>query len=162
MSTTAEKSAPEDTLRPLYDAAFCIVAARFNESIVNPLITGASASLREHGVADSAIDIVRVAGAFEVPLAAQVAARSGRYDGIVALGAVIRGGTPHFEYVSGECMAGLTRVMLDTGMPLGNGVLTVDTVQQALDRAGGVEGNKGAEAALAALEMVHVKRELGS
>jgi 6,7-dimethyl-8-ribityllumazine synthase len=161
MSTTAAKSAPEEIVRPLYDAAFCIVAARFNDDIVEPLIRGAEATLQNHGVAQSAIEVIRVAGAFELPLAAKAAARSGRYDGIVALGAVIRGGTPHFEYVSGECMAGLSRVALDTNVPIGNGVLTVDTVEQAVDRAGGVEGNKGAEAALAALEMVHVIRDMG-
>ena len=110
----------------------------------------------------SAIDIFRVAGAFEVPQAALKAARSGQYDGIVALGAVIRGGTPHFEYVSGECMAGLTRVALDCEIPLGNGVLTVDTAEQAAERAGGAEGNKGEEAALAVAELVSLAREIGS
>jgi len=162
MVDTPAKTAPHGNLRPLYDAAFCIVAARFNEAIVEVLIEGARDELHEHGVTDSAVDVVRVAGAFELPLAVQKLAQTGRYDGIVALGAVIRGGTPHFEYISGECMAGLTRVALDASIPIGNGVLTVDTVAQATDRAGGTEGNKGAEAALAAIEMVHVLRDLGA
>jgi len=155
------KHAPEEPQGRLYDAAFCVIAARFNDAIVSELIAGAVDTLTRYGVSRSGIDIVRVAGAFELPLAAQKAAASGRYDGLIALGAVIRGGTPHFEYVSGECMAGLTRVALDSGIPLGNGVLTVDTVTQASDRAGGTEGNKGAEAALAVIEMVHVVRDFG-
>ncbi len=135
---------------------------RFNGAIVERLIAGAQSALERCGVRRSAIEVLRVAGAFELPLAAQKAARTQRFDGIVALGAVIRGGTPHFEFVSGECMAGLTRVALDCDMPLGNGVLTVDTVEQALERAGGSEGNKGEEAALAAAELVALARELGS
>ena len=161
MTDSVEKSAPAETQRQLYDASFCIVAARFNEAIVGALLAGAKDTLLRYGVSASAIDVLRVAGAFELPLAAQKAAETGRYDGLIALGAVIRGGTPHFEYVSGECMAGLSRVTLEAGIPLGNGVLTVDTVTQATDRAGGSEGNKGAEAALAAIEMVHVIRDLG-
>ena len=161
MTNSIEKTAPAEQQRQLHDAAFCIVAARFNDDIVSLLIAGAEETLLRFGVSRSAIDVVRVAGAFELPLAAQAAAATGRYDGLIALGAVIRGGTPHFEYVSGECMAGLSRVALDTGVPLGNGVLTVDTVTQATDRAGGCEGNKGSEAALAAIEMVHVVRDFG-
>lgn len=158
--TEIDKSHPDAQALTLYDASFCIVAARFNAAIVDKLVDGALAALTACGVSDSAVDVVRVAGAFEVPLAVQKAARSGRYDGVIALGAVIRGGTPHFEYVSGECMAGLTRVMLDCDIPLGNGVLTVDTVEQALERAGGSEGNKGEEAALAAAEMLTLARQL--
>lgn len=157
---TIEKSHPEELSRQLYDASFCIIAARFNGHIVEKLVAGARAALERCGVSDSAITVLRVAGAYELPLAAQKAARSGRFDGIVALGAVIRGGTPHFEFVSGECMAGLTRVSLDCDLPLGNGVLTVDTVEQALERAGGSEGNKGEEAALAAAELVSLTRAL--
>ncbi|MEE4184998.1 MAG: 6,7-dimethyl-8-ribityllumazine synthase [Gammaproteobacteria bacterium] len=161
MTDSVEKTAPAAPQRQLYDASFCIVAARFNDSIVSALIAGAKDTLLRYGVSASAIDVLRVAGAFELPLAAQKAAATGRYDGLIALGAVIRGGTPHFEDVSGECMAGLSRVALETGIPMGNGVLTVDSVTQATDRAGGSEGNKGAEAALAAIEMVHLVRDLG-
>lgn len=160
MNDSIQKSHPQELARQLYDASFCIVAARFNSDIVEKLVAGAQAALGRCGVSDSAITVLRVAGAYELPLAAQKAARSGRFDAVVALGAVIRGGTPHFEYVSGECMAGLTRVSLDCDIPLGNGVLTVDTIEQALERAGGAEGNKGEEAALAAAELVSLVRSL--
>jgi len=160
MSKTLEKSHPGELRLQLYDASFCIIAARFNGEIVDKLVTGAKAALQSCGVSESSITVLRVAGAYEIPLAAQKVARTDRYDGIVALGAVIRGGTPHFEYVSGECMAGLSRVSLDNDIPLGNGVLTVDTIEQALDRAGGAEGNKGEEAALAAAELVSLIRAL--
>ncbi len=162
MADTPEKSHPTELPRQLYDATFCIVAARFNGAIVAELVAGARAALQRCGVSSSAIELLQVAGAYELPLAAQKAARTGRFDGIVALGAVIRGGTPHFEFISGECMAGLTRVSLDNDIPLGNGVLTVDTVEQALERAGGAEGNKGEEAALAVAELVALARELDS
>lgn len=155
-----QKSHPDELARQLYDASFCIVAARFNDAIVAKLIAGALDALGRCGVSESAVTVLRVAGAYELPLAAQKAARTGRFDGIIALGAVIRGGTPHFEYVSGECMAGLTRVSLDCDIPLGNGVLTLDTIEQAIERSGGSEGNKGEEAALAAAELVSLVREL--
>jgi len=155
------KSHPDELRYRLYDASFCIIAARFNGAVVEKLITGATTALQQSGVNPSAIEVMRVAGAFELPLAAQMAARTQRFDGIVALGAVIRGGTPHFEFISAECMAGLSRVALECNMPLGNGVLTVDSIQQALERAGGAEGNKGAEAALAAAELVTLQRGLG-
>jgi 6,7-dimethyl-8-ribityllumazine synthase len=161
MTTAPVKSQPDEIRRNLYDASFCIVAAQFNGDIVTRLVDGARAALLRNGVAESAIVIVPVPGAFEVPLAAQRVARSGRFDGIVALAAVVRGGTPHFDYVSSESIGGLGRVALEGDLPVGNGVLTVDTMQQAIDRAGGVEGNKGEEAALAAVEMVHTLRELG-
>lgn len=161
MSATPEKSRPAETRRQLFDSAFCIVAARFNEEVVSALVEGARAALLRHGVAESAIVLVQVPGAFEVPLAAQRAAQSGRFDGIVALATVVRGGTPHFDYVSAESIGGLGRVALDCSIPIGNGILTVDTMQQAVDRAGGSEGNKGEEAALAAIDMVHVLRDLG-
>lgn len=162
MNTTPEKRPPEELRRRLYGASFCIVAARFNAEIVEALTRGARAALSRNGVADSAIKVVSVPGAFEVPLAAQQAARTGRFDGIVALAAIVRGGTPHFEYVSSQSIGGLGRVSLDCGIPIGNGILTVDTIQQAIDRAGGSEGNKGEEAALAALEMVQLLRDLGA
>jgi len=158
---TVEKSHPEELARQLYDASFCIIAARFNSDIVERLVDGARAALERAGVRPSAIEVLRVAGAYELPFAEQRAARTGRFDGIVALGAVIRGGTPHFEFISSECMAGLTRVSLDCDIPLGNGVLTVDTPAQAAERAGGKDGNKGEEAALAAAELVCLARQLG-
>jgi 6,7-dimethyl-8-ribityllumazine synthase len=161
MSKLPEKSRPNEVRRQLYDASFCIVAARFNADIVDALITGARKALLDNGVAESAIEVMHVPGAFEVPLAAQRAATSGRFDGIVALAAIVRGGTPHFDYVSAESIGGLGRVALECNIPVGNGVLTVDDMQQALDRAGGSEGNKGEEAALAVVEMVHLFRELG-
>jgi 6,7-dimethyl-8-ribityllumazine synthase len=162
MTDTPEKSRPEAVRRQLYDASFCIVAARFNADIVEELLAGARRALQENGVAESAIELVYVPGAFEVPLAAQRAARSGRFDGIVALAAIVRGGTPHFEYVSAESIGGLGRVALECDIPIGNGILTVDTMQQAVDRAGGSEGHKGEEAALAAVEMVSMLREFGN
>jgi len=161
MNQTPEKRHPEELHRQLYNAAFCIVAARFNADIVEPLTDGARTALLRNGVAESAIEVITVPGAFEVPLAAQWAARSGRFDGLIALGAIVRGGTPHFDYVSSESIGGLGRVALDCNIPVGNGILTVDTMQQAVDRAGGAEGNKGEEAALAAIEMVHLLREKG-
>ncbi len=162
MKTIPEKNQPEEIRRHLYDASFCIVAARFNAEIVDELISGARTALLRHGVAASAIHELSVPGAFEVPLAAQRAARSGRFDGIVALAAIVRGGTPHFDYVSAESIGGLGRVALECDIPVGNGVLTVDTMQQAVDRVGGAEGHKGEEAALAAIEMVHLLREMGA
>jgi 6,7-dimethyl-8-ribityllumazine synthase len=162
MTKLPEKSRPETVRRQLYDASFCIVAARFNADIVDVLVAGAREALLANGVADSAIEVIHVPGAFEVPLAAQRAARSGRFDGIIALAAIVRGGTPHFDYVSAESIGGLGRVALECDIPVGNGVLTVDSMQQAVDRAGGSEGHKGAEAAEAAIEMVHLLRDLGS
>jgi 6,7-dimethyl-8-ribityllumazine synthase len=162
MANTPVKSQPQEIQRRLHDASFCIIAARFNASIVDVLVAGARAALERHGVASSAIEVLTVPGAFEVPLAAQSAARSKRFDGIVALAAVVRGGTPHFDYVSSESIGGLGRVALDCNIPIGNGILTVDTMQQAVDRAGGSEGHKGEEAALAAVEMVLLQRDLGA
>jgi 6,7-dimethyl-8-ribityllumazine synthase len=130
-----------------------ILATRWNDFIVDRLVKGAVGTLTQHGVRSGDITLVQVPGAYELPLAASRAATSGRFDLLVALGAVIRGATAHFEYVAGECAGGLTRVSLDTGMPVGFGVLTVDTLDQAIERAGTKAGNKGVEAALAALEM---------
>jgi 6,7-dimethyl-8-ribityllumazine synthase len=144
------------------DARFCILAARFNDRIVEDLIRGALDALKRHGVAEAAIDIVRVPGAFELPLAARKVARMRHYDGLIALGVVIRGATPHFDYVCGECAAGLNRVSLEFEVPLGFGVLTCDTVDQAIERSGVKHGNKGADAALAALEMVSLLRQIVS
>lgn len=144
------------------NARFCIVASRFNSFIVDHLIAGATETLLRHGASESDIDLVKAPGAFELPLAVQKVAGSGRYDAIIAIGAVIRGGTPHFEYVAGECVKGLSSVALQHGIPVAFGVLTVDTLEQAIERAGTKAGNKGAEAALSALEMVNLLRELAA
>ena len=150
----------EGDFTPLQDARFALVAARFNSFIVQNLINGAVDALHRHGVPDSQIDLIWTPGSFELPLAAQRLAASERYDGIIALGAVIRGGTPHFEYVAGECVKGLASVSLGYNLPVGFGVLTVDTIDQAVERAGTKAGNKGAEAALSVLEMVSLLRRL--
>ena len=142
------------------DARFAIVAARFNEFIVESLIKGALHCLRQHGAADGEIEIFRVPGAFEMPIAIDKVAATRRFDGIVALGAVIRGGTPHFDYVAGECVKGITAASLKHGIPIGNGVLTVDTIEQAIERAGTKAGNKGEEATLAVIEMVSLLRRI--
>lgn len=142
------------------DGRFAIVAARFNEFIVESLIRGALHGLRQHGVADADIEIIRVPGAFEMPLAVDKVAATRRFDGVVALGAVIRGATPHFDYVAGECVKGLSAASAKSGVPVGNGVLTVDTIEQAIERAGTKAGNKGEEAALAVIEMVSLLRRI--
>ncbi len=142
------------------DARFAIVASRFNSFIVESLVKGAIDALRRHGVQDEAIELIKVPGAFELPLAAQRLATADRYDAIIALGAVIRGGTPHFDYVAGECTKGLATVSMDNDIPVGFGVLTVDSIEQAVERAGTKAGNKGAEAALSVLEMVSLLRFL--
>jgi 6,7-dimethyl-8-ribityllumazine synthase len=133
---------------------FALVVGRWNSFVVEHLVEGAIDTLRRHGIADSQISIIRSPGAFEIPLVCKKAAQSGNYDAIVALGAVIRGGTPHFEYVAGECTKGISQVSLDSGIPIAFGVLTVDSIEQAIERSGTKAGNKGAEAALSALEMV--------
>ena len=134
---------------------FAIVVARFNHDVTEPLLDGARRTLREVRRRD--VDVVWVPGAFELPLVAhRRSPRSGGVDAVICIGAVVRGDTPHFEYVAGECAAGLTRVALDTGVPVVFGVLTVDTHEQAVDRIGGKEGHKGEEAAATAIEMVAV------
>ena len=142
------------------DVRVACVAARFNDFVVEPLLRGALDALNRHGVTDKQIEIVRVPGAFEIPIVARKLALSRRYDAIIALGAVIRGDTPHFDYVAGECASGLARVALESDVPVVFGVLTTDTVEQATDRAGGKAGNKGADAALTAIEMVSLLRKL--
>jgi 6,7-dimethyl-8-ribityllumazine synthase len=144
------------------DARFCIIAARFNDSIVEDLVRGALDALRRHGVPEGAVDLVRVPGAFELPLAARRVTRVRQYDALIALGVVIRGATPHFDIVCNECAAGLNRVSLEQDIPIGFGVLTCDTIDQAVERSGAKHGNKGADAALAAIEMVNLLRTLGS
>lgn len=133
---------------------FAVVVGRWNSFVVESLVNGALDTLRRHGVAEDRITIVRAPGAFEIPLVCQKLARQQKFDAIIALGAVIRGGTPHFEYVAGECTKGLAQVMMESGVPVSFGVLTVDTIEQAIERAGTKAGNKGAEAAASALEMV--------
>lgn len=142
------------------DARFAIVASRFNEFIVESLIKGALHCLRQHGAADGDIEIIRVPGAYEMPIAVEKIAATRRFDGIVALGAVIRGGTPHFDYVAGECVKGINAAALKHGIPIGNGVLTVNTIEQAIERAGTKAGNKGEEATLAVIEMVNLLRRI--
>lgn len=137
-----------------------IVAARFNNLIVDRLVEGAVDQLVRHGVGADDITLVRVPGAFELPLAARRIANSGKHAGIVAVGAVIRGATPHFDYVAGQCAAGIAAVMNELGIPVGFGVLTVDTIEQALERAGTKAGNKGADAALTVLEMMDLLERL--
>lgn len=140
---------------------FAIVVSRFNSFIVDALLEGAVGTLQRIGqVSDKDITIVRVPGAYELPLTAKKVAESGKYDAVIAIGAVIRGGTPHFDFVAGEANSGLARVAMDTGVPVAFGVITTDTDEQAIDRAGVKHGNKGAEAALSALEMVNVLEQL--
>jgi 6,7-dimethyl-8-ribityllumazine synthase len=138
-----------------------LVASRFNAEVVDRLVQGAVEALVAHGADPASLELVRVPGAFDLPTVARRMAQSGRCDAIVALGAVIRGETPHFDYVAGECAAGLARVASETGVPVAFGVLTTEDEEQALARAGGREGNKGADAALAAVELASLLRKLG-
>ncbi len=142
------------------DLRFAILAARFNDFVVEPLVRGALDALKRHGATEKQIEIVRVPGAFDMPIVARKLALSRRYEALIALGAVIRGQTPHFDYVAGECASGMARIALESGIPIAFGVLTTDTVEQAIDRAGGKAGNKGADAALTALEMANLLRRL--
>lgn len=143
-------------------ARYAIVVARFNSFIVDKLLEGALDVLRRHGVKDADITVVKAPGAFELPVLTRNVLATGAYDAVIALGAVIRGGTPHFDYVAGECVKGLSIVSLDSRIPVAFGVLTVDTIEQAIERAGTKAGNKGAEAALSAIEMVSVIGKLSS
>ncbi len=142
------------------DARFGIAVSRFNAFITEPLLMGALDVLHRHAVPCAHIEIVRAPGAFELPLVVQRMAGLGQYDAIIALGCVIRGGTPHFEYVANETTKGLAAVMLDQEIPIAFGVLTTDNIEQAIERAGTKAGNKGAEAAFSALEMVSLMRQL--
>ncbi|MGH8978256.1 MAG: 6,7-dimethyl-8-ribityllumazine synthase [Acidimicrobiia bacterium] len=137
---------------------FAIAVARFNRDITDALLDGARRTLEKFGAAQ--VDVVWVPGAFELPLVARRLARTGWADAVICIGAVVRGDTPHFDYVAGECAAGITRVSLDTGVPVIFGVLTVDTREQAIERIGGKEGHKGEEAAATAIEMVALLRAL--
>lgn len=152
---------PELSGRPRPRGRVAILVSRYNELITAKLLDGALASCREAGVSPDDVDVVWVPGAFELPAVAEAAARTGRYACLVALGAVVRGDTPHFDYVAGEAARGLGAVATGHAMPVAFGVLTVDTMQQALDRAGGSAGNKGHEAASAALEAADVIAQIG-
>ncbi len=138
-----------------------IVVGRWNSFVVEHLLEGAIDTLRRHGVAEKQITIVRAPGAFEIPLVCKKVAAAGKVDAIIALGAVIRGGTPHFEYVAGECTKGIAMVSMEFGIPVSFGVLTVDSIEQAVERSGTKAGNKGEEAAMSALEMVSLLQQLG-
>jgi 6,7-dimethyl-8-ribityllumazine synthase len=142
------------------DLRIAIVAARFNETIVEGLVRGAVDALLRHGASEKQIELVRVPGAFDLPFAVRKVAASRRPDAIVALGAVIRGATPHFDYVAGQCAAGLARAAEDSGVPVAFGVLTTDTIEQAVERSGTKAGNKGADAALCAVEMANLLKRL--
>jgi len=142
------------------NARFCLVAARFNSFVVESLVDGAIDTLKRHGAKQEQITLVRVPGAFEMPVALEKIAAKGGYDAIIALGAVIRGGTPHFDYVAGESVKGLSQVSLKHGIPIAFGVLTVDTIEQAIERAGTKAGNKGAETTLSAIERVNLLRQI--
>ncbi|MDH4249395.1 MAG: 6,7-dimethyl-8-ribityllumazine synthase [Deltaproteobacteria bacterium] len=137
-----------------------IVVARFNHFVTERLLEGALDAFERHGGDPKQVDVVRVPGAFELPLAVKALAASRRYQGVVALAAVIRGATPHFDYVSSSATSGLSSVMLETGIPVGFGVLTTDTVEQAIDRAGAKSGNKGADALMTVVEMVNLLKSL--
>jgi 6,7-dimethyl-8-ribityllumazine synthase len=139
---------------------FAVVAARFNEVVVSKLVEGAVACLRAHGVAEDDLEVAWVPGAFELPLAARTFAATGTYDGVVCLGAVIRGETAHFDHVAGQAAAGIREAAEATGVPVTFGVLATDTLQQAVDRAGGKHGNKGWDAAMAAMEMASLLEQV--
>ena len=139
---------------------FGIVVGRFNSFIGERLLEGALDAIRRHGAADADVDVMRVPGAFEIPLAAKKMTGCGKYDAIICLGAVIRGATPHFDYVAGEVSKGVAHVSLESGVPVIFGVLTTDTIEQAVERAGTKAGNKGFEAAVTAIETVNVFKEL--
>ncbi len=141
-------------------ARFGIIASRFNSFIVDSLVDGAIDALKRHGAEEGSIQLVKVPGAFEMPLVAARMAAKKEYDAIIALGAVIRGGTPHFEYVAGECVKGLAAVSAQHDVPVAFGVLTVDSIEQAIERAGTKAGNKGVEAAMSAIEMVNLLQNL--
>ncbi len=142
------------------DLRIAIVAARFNDFVVARLVEGAIDALVRHGASEKDLEVVRVPGAFEMPLVVRRLALSKRYDAVIALGAVIKGDTAHFDFVAGEATSGIARAALDAGIPVTNGVLTCDTFEQAIDRAGGKAGNKGAEAALAAVETANLLKRL--
>jgi 6,7-dimethyl-8-ribityllumazine synthase len=137
-----------------------IVVSRFNELLSNRLLAGATDALARHGVEDSDVDVAWVPGSFEIPMVAKRLAESGRYDAVVALGVVIRGGTPHFDYVASEVSKGIARASVESGVPVTFGVVTADTIEQAVERAGTKQGNKGWDAALSAVEMANLMKKV--
>lgn len=139
-----------------------LVVSRFNEFLVDKLVAGARDCLLRHGAEEAALTEIRVPGSFELPFVAKLAAESGRYDAVICLGAVIRGGTPHFEYIAAEAAKGIAQVGLTTGVPTVFGVLTTDTLEQAIERSGTKGGNKGWDAALGAIELADLRRRLGA
>ena len=140
---------------------FGLVVSRFNEFITRKLVEGAQDALLRHGVNDEDIEVAWVPGSFEIPLIAQKLARTKRYDAVICLGAVVRGGTPHFEYIAAEVSKGIAKVGLDTGLPVIYGVITADTLEQAIERAGTKEGNEGFKAAVNAIEMANLVKSIG-
>jgi 6,7-dimethyl-8-ribityllumazine synthase len=150
----------EGTLTPSGDLRFAVVVARFNEFITRQLLDGALGGLRRHGVAEQAIDVAWVPGALEIPIVAKRFAESGRYSAVICLGAVIRGSTPHFDYVCAETAKGVASVALQSGVPCIFGVLTTNTIEEAIERAGTKAGNKGYDAAISAIEMATLLRRL--
>ena len=140
---------------------FGLVVSRFNEFITKKLLEGAQDALLRHGVSEDSIDVAWVPGSFEIPLVAKKLAQTKRYDAIICLGTIIRGGTPHFEYIAAEVSKGVAKVGLDTGLPVIFGVITADTLEQAIERAGTKEGNKGFEAAVSAIEMANLVKGIG-
>lgn len=142
------------------DLTLAIVVSRFNQRLTERLLAGAQEALAKHGVDPERVDVVHVPGSFELPLTAQRLAETGRYQAVVCLGCVLRGETPHFDYVAGQAASGIARVGLDTRVPVIFGVVTADTLQQALDRAGGREGNKGFDAVLTAIEMANLMKRI--
>jgi len=139
---------------------FCIVASRFNDFITARLIDGALDALKRHGTSDKDIDIVRVPGSFEIPMVVKRLAEKGRHDAVIALGTVIRGATPHFDYVAAEASKGIALATMETGVPVSFGVITSDTIEQAIERAGSKAGNKGWDAAVTAIEMANLMKRL--
>lgn len=160
MTMTMNMRTLEGRLTDASGARIGLVLSRFNAFIVERLLEGAHDTLTRHGVEEENLTLVRVPGAFELPLAVKMMARSGQYDAVIALGCVIRGSTPHFDYVAGEAAKGLAQVQLEQDLPISFGVLTTDTIEQAIERAGTKAGNKGADAALGALEMISLMRSL--
>ncbi len=139
---------------------FCIVASRFNEFITTKLIDGAVDALRRHGTSEKDITIVRVPGSFEIPMTVKRLAEKAEYDAIIALGTIIRGATPHFEYVASEASKGIALATMETGVPIAFGIITADTIEQAIERAGSKAGNKGWDAAITAMEMANLLKKL--
>lgn len=139
---------------------FGIVASRFNDFIGNRLLEGAVDTLLRSGASDADINVVKVPGSFEIPVAAQAMIKSGSYDAVICLGAIIRGSTPHFDYIASEAAKGIAKVSLDTGLPIAFGIITADSIEQAIERAGAKSGNKGRDAALNAIEMANLFKEL--